>query len=69
MSDLPPHITAHIPPETYRLLTDQLFICLINKLGGTVSIPCATVDATGDFIVTIEADKDRNFILRTQKKN
>jgi hypothetical protein len=46
---------------------DQLFIVMLNRLGGQVSIPVEAVDDTGGFVVVMSVN-DRVFNFRVEKK-
>lgn len=52
-----------------RNLNDQLLLVLLNRAGGTVEVPCAELDATGEFIARLEVDHDnRIFTLKLERK-
>lgn len=46
---------------------DQLLIALVNRLGDSVSIPVAEIDATGKHVMTM-AIQDGNFVFVLQQK-
>ena len=53
-------------------LKDQLLLVLIDRLGGTIDIPVAEVDATGDKLLALRVDIDRPdpcFHFELQKKS
>lgn len=51
-------------------MKDQLLIVLINRLGGDVDIPCAEIDATGDFMLAMQLDqRARIFHFEVGKKD
>lgn len=60
---------AYLGPDFMNLLRQQFLIVLVNKLGGSISIPVADVDGTGAFMMGLEVDQVANcFILKTEKK-
>lgn len=55
--------------DVIRNLNDQLLLVLLNRAGGSVSIRCAELDATGEFIARLEVDHEtRVFTLKIERK-
>ena len=55
--------------ETIHRLNDQLLIVALNRLGGSIDVPCAELDATGDFIARLAIDQvTRVFTLKIERK-
>lgn len=48
-------------------MKDQLLIVLIERLGGSVDIPVAEIDATGDRLLLMQL-ADRTFHFEVRKK-
>ena len=55
--------------ETIHRLNDQLLIVMLNRLGGSVDVPCPELDGTGEFIVRVAVDHEtRVFTLTSERK-
>lgn len=55
--------------EIVETMLPQLVIALVTKLGGEVTIPVATIDATGDRNLTMLFDeKQRTFTFKAERK-
>jgi hypothetical protein len=60
-----PELAALMP-----LLKDQLLIVLVKRLGGSVTLPVAEVDDTGQDLLALEFDGDaRAFTFTVSKKS
>ena len=60
-----------LAPEHAAVLDDfkdQLLIVLLKRLGGTVSIPVAEVDDTGQDLFAFRIDENRVFHFELRKK-
>lgn len=56
-------------PDFMNLFRQQLLIVLINRNGGSISVPVSEVDGTGQFMMSLEVDQPGGkFILKTEKK-
>ena len=61
---------AYLGPEAFQLFRQQLFLVLLDRLGGEVTIPVSEVDATGKFIMNLQIDPEaRTFTLQLGKKS
>ena len=48
----------------------QLLICMVNRLGGSLTLPVAEVDQTGSWMLHIAADPaGRTFTFTTTRKS
>jgi hypothetical protein len=55
--------------DTMAVFRNQLLICTVERLGGTVVIPVREVDGTGAFMMALEIDQIAGtFTLKTEKK-
>lgn len=61
---------AYLGPDTFQLFRQQLFLVLLDRLGGEVTIPVSEVDATGKFVMNLHIDQDaKNFTLQLVRKS
>lgn len=54
-----PLVSGDLPPEALsalRLMIGQLPIVFALRNGGTLAIPIAEIDATGDWVLSLEID-------------
>jgi hypothetical protein len=52
-----------------KAMLNQLLIVLVNRLGGSVVIPVAEIDGTGEFLFSFKLDPDRReFTFQVDKK-
>ena len=59
-------------PEHARVmdeLKDQLLIVFLKRLGGTVSIPVAEIDDTGQDLLAFRIDENKMFHFETKRKS
>ena len=54
--------------DTMNLFRQQLMLCLLDRLGGEITIPVAEVDATGQFTMSMQIDPVKGFTLKLGKK-
>lgn len=67
--ELIPHANEFLGSATTQVFLNQLLMAIVIRQGGKVELPVQQVDATGDYIMTMEIDQQRKvFILKARKK-
>lgn len=60
----------HVLTDLLEAMKGQLLIVLTNRLGGRVDIPVSEVDATGQWMLAMEANPTTGvFTFRTERKS
>lgn len=65
-----PHAQDFLGDASTQLFINQILLSLVIQQGGTVEVPVAAIDATGGYMLTLEADAARGaVILRARPKH
>ena len=60
-----PHAKAAV-----KAMLGQLLIALVKRAGGSIEMPVAEIDATGDSILSMRLDQERaSFFFETTRKS
>lgn len=61
---------AYLGGDTMNLFRQQLMLAMLDRLGGSVTIPVAEVDATGNLTMEVDIDYAAGtFTLKLGRKN
>lgn len=65
-----PHAQDYLGDASTQLFVNQILLSLVIQQGGTVEVPVAAIDATGGFMLTLEASAERGVVtLRARPKH